>query len=293
MKPWLISLLYLIAVFVVISGCTAGAEEAAYTVGEDGTLEITSPAPEWEESLVQENGSVTLMRVVFHNPGGEVYALLAEPEEPVAAIVFAPGAGVKKEAHTNRALSYAEQGIAFLVLDIRGNGGETEGEATGFSREYQAFLEGKWPQTYLTVQDLILAGDMLDNRYEVPIFAAGSSNGARYAVIAAAIDETFSGCAAVSTCGYANAGESYDGDARRFLLSIDPSHYIGMIGPSPLWAFHSTADTIIPYEDGLALFDLAGEPKEFFTFNGTHGINKDADRILIEQVLTFNEEEHE
>jgi dipeptidyl aminopeptidase/acylaminoacyl peptidase len=291
-KPWLFSLLCIVGIFIAAAGCTGGAGKVPYTVDGDGTLEIASPPPEWEETLMQENGSVSLSRVIFYNPGGDVYALLAEPEEPVAAIVFAPGAGVKKEAHTNRALSYAEQGIAFLVLDIRGNGGETRGENTDFEREYQEFLKGVWPQTYLTIQDLVLAGEMLESRNKVPVFAAGSSNGARYAIIAAAIDDMFSGCAAVSTCGYGNAGENYNGDARRFLLSVDPSHYIGMISPSPVWAFHSTADTIIPYEDGLALFTLAGEPKEFFTFNGTHGINRDADRILVEQVLTFNEEEY-
>ena len=50
---------------------------------------------------------------------------LAAPQQPKAAIVYAPEPGEKPAGHEERMVNYAAAGYAFLFVDIRGNGGQT------------------------------------------------------------------------------------------------------------------------------------------------------------------------
>jgi hypothetical protein len=194
---------------------------------------------------------------------------------------MAPGAGVKKEGHQPRALDYARQGYVFLVLDVRGNGGETSGRPLDLQDDFQRFRAGTWPEYYLSVCDFSCARSYLAARYGIPVYALGESNGGRYAAIAAALDPGFAGFFGVSTSGFGMAGNQYSGDAGRFLLSVDPETYGAMMAGRPSWIFHSREDPVIPYEQGLALYDSLAGPKQFISFNGTHGMNEEVDaRIL-------------
>ncbi|MDG6256717.1 MAG: alpha/beta hydrolase [Methanomicrobiaceae archaeon] len=269
------------------AGCTAPGDSGAYRVAENGTLTITAPSPDFSATVIEAHDGVSLSRVVFENPGGRVYALLAAPDTPSAAIVYAPGAGMGAEAHHDRAFRYATKGIAFMVVDIRGHGGETSGYSMNLERDYGFFEKGRWPQYYRIVQDLMIARAMLGDRYGVPVYAAGSSDGGRYAAIAAATDEDFAGYFGVSTSGFSRAGEQYTGALRTFLLSIDPECTIGAISPRPVRIFHAPLDRVIAYDQGMALFNRAREPKDFIAFNGTHGICDEVDDRVIADVLTF------
>jgi fermentation-respiration switch protein FrsA (DUF1100 family) len=279
----------LLLALLACAGCTQ-TDAPSYSVDAEGVLSLPETDTAYHESVIEERGNVTLSRVVFENPGGDVYALLAAPAEPAAAIVFAPGAGVAAAAHTERAVRYADAGVAFLVLDIRGNGGETPGEAFDLGRDYARFREGEWPQYYRIVQDLTLAEAALSERFTVPVYAAGSSNGGRYAAVAAAIDPGFAGYFGISTSAFdlvgAEAGMTED--LSRFFASINPGTYIARIAPRPVWILHAPDDTQISYEEGLGLFNMAAEPKDFIAFNGTHGICEEADEKVIAEVLTFN-----
>jgi hypothetical protein len=218
-----------------------------------------------------------------------VNAIFATPEHPAAAIVFAPGAGVPAEGHRARAMDYAAHGIAFLVVDIRGNGGKTPGYPYSIQTDYDRFLAGGWPQTYAVALDMSEAQRFIRDRYQVPVFAGGESRGGMYAAVAAAADPDFSGYIGVSTTGFNLSGSQYTGDAGRFLNSIDPEYEISRISPRPVWILHAIPDTIIPFADGKRLAGRAGEPSRFIVFNGTHGINEDADRIIQAAVLTFKD----
>jgi fermentation-respiration switch protein FrsA (DUF1100 family) len=275
-----LSLFFALILCIAGAGCTAAPPEPTYTVSDDGRLSLDVPAPECSEGAIQTAGDVTVSRLVLHRDI-DVACLLAAPPSPRAAIVYAPGAGVKKEAHLERAIRYAEAGIAFLVVDVRGNGGETPGRAFDLAADFAAFEEGAWPQTYAIAADLVAAEQVLVKRYGVPVWAMGSSNGGRYAEYAAAADPAFAGYIGVSTSGFGVAAEDYEGDARRFLLSIDPAASVASISPRTVLIFHAQGDRIIPFEDGRALFEAAAEPKEFFSFNGTHGVNGEVDERVM------------
>lgn len=269
-----------LGLLLLLCGCAGtNGEKASYRVGEDAILRVSCPAPAAvEETILLENTSLRLARLAFRSVDRDVYGLLAAPAAPRAGIVLAPGAGVTKEDERSRALAYAAAGCACLVLDLRGHGGETTGEPLDVQADYRRFVQGEWPEVYATVCDLSSARQILARRYGVPVYAMGASNGGRWAAIAAAADPAFAGYIGVSTSGFGLAGNGYTGDARRFLLSIDPDHSIGTIAPRPVYLFHAPRDTIIPLAQGQALFDRAGEPKEFIPFNGTHGENDEVDR---------------
>ncbi|MDN7025014.1 alpha/beta hydrolase [Methanoculleus sp. FWC-SCC1] len=282
--------LLLVIMLLFAAGClgTPAPEESSYAVDEDGHLTLAAPPPDAAVTVLEEQGCVTVSSVIFRNGNGtDVHALLAEPDRPGMAIVFAPGAGVPAEAHRERAVRYAEAGIAFLVVDIRGNGGETPGEPFNLDMDYHRFAGGEWPQYYRIVADLSGARQVLAGRTGVPVVAMGSSNGGRYAAVAAATDPGFAGYIGISTSGFGRAGDGYTGDARRFLLSIDPDACVARITPRSVTIFHAEGDPIIPYADGQALFDHAGEPKECIAFNGTHGICSEVDDSVIAESAQF------
>jgi fermentation-respiration switch protein FrsA (DUF1100 family) len=276
----------LLAGLILLAGCTGpgtgGSRAPSWSVSDDGYLSLSCPPPATvNEQVIAKNGSLTLSKVSFHNIDEEVYGLLAVPENPRGALVLAPGAGVTKEAERARIGAYAMAGCAALVLDLRGNGGETRGRPFDPNIEFMAFDMGAWPQTYKTACDLSAARGLF-GRWQVPVYAMGASNGGRSAALAAAADPGFAGYIGVSTSGYGLAGNLYSSwNTSRFFLSIDPDHAIGRIAPRPAWIFHSKADPIIPFAQGEALYSHAGNPKEFITFNGTHGENEEVDREVI------------
>lgn len=271
------------------TGCMeTPAQTAYYSVDDTGALQITSTIPVFNEKIQWKEGDVILSTITIRDLDTSVYTLFATSEQPIAAIVFVPGAGVPAEGHRTRAVDYAKRGIAFLVVDVRGNGGETPGEPFSIPSDYERFSSGAWPQTYAVVLDLIEARRIIEDRYSVPVFVGGESRGGMYAALTAAADPAFAGYFGVSTGGYDRIGAQYAGEPGRFLKSIDPEYAIGRITPRPVWVLHATPDTIIPFEDGIRLAGRAGEPKQFIPFNGTHGINEDADRIIRETILIFN-----
>ena len=52
--------------------------------------------------------------------------------------------------------------------------------------------------------------------------------------------------------------------------NAEPIDYIGKIAPTPLLLIHSHRDGIIPFQNGLALFQAAGQPKRFIATETPH-----------------------
>ena len=268
---------------VCLAGCTATAPMPSYSVDSNGILALTCAPVSTGEEILFSNDTYTTTRVLMQTQSGDVVMYLGAPQQPLAAMVYAPGAGERITAHEARLARYSAAGYAFAFVDIRGNGGETPGDPFDPQADFRLFERGGWPQFYETVCDLSAARGMLAARFGVPIYAAGSSNGGRYAAVAAALDPQFAGYIGISTSGFNMAGEQYGGDAGRFLLSVDPDNYIGRISPRTVWIFHSRADSIIPFDDGRELYGRAQDPRTFTEFPGGHGINIKVDEQIIAQ----------
>ncbi|MCQ8893364.1 MAG: alpha/beta hydrolase [Methanolinea sp.] len=278
--------LSLLAVLLA-AGCSerSALPPAGYSVDDSGMLTLECPPCTANETPQERYGDVTVSRIVFLCSGGDVYALAAYPPSPRAGFVLSPGAGVKKEGYISQALLYAEKGYAFLVLDVRGNGGETAGYPLDLERDFSKFSTGAWPQYYLSVCDMVTARKYLDEKFQrvppLPVYAMGESNGGRYAAVAAGVDPAFAGYIGISTSGFSRAGAKYTGDPRRFLLSVDPEIQAQRLSPRPSWIFHAAGDPIIPFSRGQEFFLALPEPKEFFSFNGTHGSNAEVHELIL------------
>lgn len=278
---------------IIAAGCSGNVTQPAtstYSVDQDGTLSLNCAQVTTDEKVLFSNDTYTKSRIVLNTGDGNVVTYLAVPKEPRAIIVYSPGAGENLAAHEERMVRYASAGYGFIFVDTRGNGGETAGTPFGeqlIQEDYAKFEKGEIPQYYLSVCDLISARKLLAGKYHVPVYAMGSSNGGRYAAVAAGADPDFAGYVGISTSdwGLYNylAGEGVTGGQLRFAASLEPSVYIGQISPRPVWIFHARKDPFIPFGGGEQFFEQAGKPKTFIEFTGDHGINYDVDEKIIGQ----------
>jgi len=78
-------------------------------------------------------------------------------------------------------------------------------------------------------------------------------------------------------------GEMESGLDIRLVRPIDD---VGKIAPRPLLLIHGDQDTLVPLENGEALYQAAGEPKELYVVSGAgHGGFLDADPQGFERTL--------
>jgi len=281
----------IITAFLAAAGCTGNSPQpgSSYTVSPEGVLSLTCGPVTTDETVIVSNASYTKSRIVLHTENGDVVTYLSVPESPKAAVVYSPGAGETVAGHDARMARFASEGYAFLFTDTRGNGGETSGMPFGqqmVQSDYTLFEKGAMPQYYLSVCDLVAAQELLSERYHVPVYAMGSSNGGRYAAVAAGVDPGFAGYVGISTSDWglreSLIGQGISGEPLRFTSSIEPGTYIGRIAPRPVWIFYSTTDPIIPVAEGKELFEKANDPRFFREFEGSHGINSDVDEKILQ-----------
>ena len=282
----------LIIASLVITGCTGSTAPArsTYTVDPNGVLSLTCAPVTTSEEVLFINETYTKSRIILHTENGDVVTYLAAPDSPRAAVVYAPGAGENLAGHEERMVRFASAGYAFLFVDTRGNGGETAGMPFGqqlIQQDFARFEKGELPQYYLSICDLISAQKLLTGKFAVPVYAIGSSNGGRYAAVAAGIDPQFAGYVGISTSDWGLLDslnqQGLSGDPVRFATSIEPSAYIGKISPRPVWIYHNATDPIIPFASGQQFFEKAGTPRNFTEFSGDHGINPEVDQRIIMQ----------
>ena len=281
----------IIVLLLASAGCmgTPGTgTKPAYSVDNNGILSVTCTQVTTSEEILFSNETYTKTRIVMHTQSGDVVTYLATPKNPKAAIVYAPGAGEKITGHEERMVKYAAAGYAFMFTDTRGNGAETPGLPFSpqlIQLDYSRFENGDWPQYYLSVCDLVNAQKIVSNRLSVPVYVMGSSNGGRYAAVAAGVDPQFAGYVGISTSDWglldSMIQQGYSGAPVRFATSVEPSTYFTKITPRPVWIFHAANDPIIPFANGKQFFDSAKEPKTFIEFSGDHGINSDVDAQII------------
>jgi fermentation-respiration switch protein FrsA (DUF1100 family) len=259
-----------------------------YSVSGEGILSYAGrQAPRYTETLLLDDGSWSLYRVVFQSAGKDVYALLSFPdgaggdarESPipargpfqVPAFVLLGGNTVSKEGMQERlGKDLNSLGFATLSLDQRGEG-ETGGSVPSFQEDYKTFLGGGEPVQHLMVRDALTGYDLLKAWPGIDpsrIYVAGESLGGRVAAIAAGIEPRIAGALLISTSGYGFAPQP-DAELNRFLASVDPDTYVGRISPRPVAFIHSENDPVVPYSMGQALYQKAGQPKAFFTVNIT------------------------
>ena len=277
----------ILAISLLCAGCTdSGGEErkpvASWNLSPEGSIGFSVPMCVVDEQALEDGRNLTKTDLTFKGFAGDVHAILLSPENPVAFLVWAPGANNPAEGYAEYMNYYPQHGIGVLIMDVRGNGGTTPGYPMNIEKDAELFVQGAWPQFYLIAVDMIAARKYLEHTYpNIPVYAIGDSNGGRYAALAAGIDPGFAGYIGISTSGFHRIGEDYTSPIREFLLSIDPDVQVGRITPRPIILFHAPDDPVIAFAEGEALATSAGKEAMFIPFNGTHGVNREVDDRII------------
>lgn len=211
----------------------------------------------------------------FEKSSTKIYGLLFLPQNQtnIPGIVFLPGGGGTKESRTKIGLAIAKMGYGVLIIDQRGIG-QTGGVYLDFQKDYEIFKNKTEPIQHLCVYDALKSFDVLSQINQIDknnIIVSGESMGARYAIIAAAIDKRLKGVLAISTSGY-NVEPNPLIPYNSYFMSIDPDHYIKSISPNYVVMIHSSNDSLVKLKNAQRTFDFAKEPKKFYLISSCdHG----------------------
>jgi len=257
------------ALFVLLSFNTARFSDGVQQlqVTDDGFMKYAPFTPQFTmETPLSENGS-SIREVTFSSGDSKISGLLRIPdineEKPVPGIVLLPGATVTKESEQGLAKYLATLGFATLTLDQRNLG------MIDIQGDLSIFLKGGLPTEHKMVYDALLASEILRSLPEIDpndIVYAGESNGARFAIIACALDPKARGVLAISTCGYDTdsaiaSGKLQNPEAIRFYRSIDPDTYLSKIPNRTMVMIHSPNDPVIPIDLAEQTYAKAFVPK--------------------------------
>lgn len=239
-----------------------------WAVDSNGLLQYPEDRGKLEDvkvHLLEENEDYTIEKISFKSRDAIIYGLLYMPKNAKNApgIIMLPAARAGKEGQNVLARELVKQGYAFFTFDQRGIG-ETGGSFPSMQDDFNSFVAGNEPVQHLFVYDALKAFDFMKSRKGIDknnILIGGESMGARFAVIAAAIDKSFKGVFVISTSGYGKQDTLTP--QGKFMASIDPDWYIGKISPREIVVFHSKSDTVIPFAQAENTFSFAKEPKEF------------------------------
>ena len=295
----LFAIVVVIAVIVsaiFLSGCVTRPD---WRVTDDGMVEYPDAecTPEYQLTIVETAYNYTLYEVTFTSRDTEMSGLMRMPgtphEKDVPGVVLLPGATVTKEGEQGLAKYLCGLGYASIAIDQRNLG------VVDMQGDLRMFRDGNEPTEHKMVHDALAAAEVLRNQPGIDperIVFLGESNGARFAIIACALDPEARGVIAISTCGYGvdsaiASGQLNDPDVIRFYRSIDPETYLGKIPPRKFVMIHSLNDTVIPYENAQQTYAKAGEPKELHTVGtATHGYCNEMDAVIkteLETTLAF------
>ncbi len=259
---------------LLLSGCVTKQE---WHVTPEGLLAYPPWTTDYQMTPLETTTNYTLSEVTFTSRGTEISGLVRMPvvqQGKIPGIVLLPGATVTKEGEQGLATYLCSLGYASITLDQRNLG------VINMQADLQLFLNGEEPTEHKMVHDALAAAAILRDQPEIDpdrIVYAGESNGARFAIIACALDPNARGVVAISTCGYGVdaaivSGKLTDPEMIRFYKSIDPETYLSTIPPRKFVMIHSVNDTIIDYESAKQTFSKAREPKELHTVAcTTHG----------------------
>ncbi len=260
-----------IAAVIFLSG-----SDRNWRVTPEGVWGYPKCTPDYQSSILETRDTYTLYEVSFTSRDTQIAGLMRVPtqKEDVPGIVLLPGAAVTKEGEQGLAKYLCSLGYASITIDQRNLG------ALDIQTDLQMFINGEEPIEHKMVHDALAAAAVLRRQSKIDperIVFAGESNGARFAIIACALDPDACGVIAISTCGYGvdsaiTSGGLNDPEVIRFYKSIDPDRYLSKIPPRKFVMIHSLNDTIIAYENAQRAYAKALAPKKLYTIEtATHG----------------------
>ncbi len=266
--------LNLLCAFVVAS--LIGAAVVVIDLSYRNACSLVRPRHRPMTSTPAERG-LSFEPVTFTSGDGLRLAGWYIPSYNGAAIILCHGLGDNRVGTLPQAVLLAEHGYGSFLFDFRAHG-ESEGEMVTYG--------------YAESDDVLAAVDYLLSRPDVDperIGILGGSLGAATALRAAARSthlkavvtegafisledevassfKAFSGLPAFPFAPLTVAFAQWQTGLR--ISEVRPVDDIPSIAPRPVLIIHGTDDDLIPAEQGLRLYEAAGEPKELWMIGG-------------------------
>ncbi|MDO8517451.1 MAG: alpha/beta hydrolase [Nanoarchaeota archaeon] len=294
-KKRVLIVIFLILLFTILFFKIFLAEKQYKVENNSLYYSLNRGVPEYSMDLYEKNESYNIYKISFYsrdflNQKTRIYGLFYMPinKTNVPGMIFLPAGAGTKESRDEISSFIAKQGYGVLTIDQRGIG-ETGGTYLNFNEDYNIFLKGNEPIQHLSVYDALRTFDVLRSMKNIDkenIGISGESMGARYAIIAAAIDKRLKGVIAISASGFHITRNSAS-DLKQFsyLTSIDPDNYISKISSNKVFMIHCVNDSVILLKDAQDTFNLAQEPKKLTIFeNCNHGYSSNMNNELKEDL---------
>jgi dipeptidyl aminopeptidase/acylaminoacyl peptidase len=199
-------------------------------------------------------------------------------------ILFLHGLGGKKEDSLAFRIFLRDFGFSIMAIDARGHG---ERQIDFMSLQPEIMLS-YWNET---IVDNRLAIDVAFRKgwvKEGKLILAGVSMGGILGGVVAGVDKRVSGVILyvpggdlVEAISNSTIGRSVPPSVltlpfvRTMLASVDPINYVDKISPRPLLIQLGKYDDVVPFKNGMKLFEKAKEPKQLIVHDSGHSIPAD------------------
>lgn len=204
--------------------------------------------------------------------GEKLHAWWLPIDEKARTVIFFHGNAGNLSDRVNQMNVFSDLGLNALMIDYRGYG-KSSGE---INKEQDVYTDGQAVLNYLDEinipnENIILWGRSLGGAVAIEL--------AQERKIAAVIVESS------MYSGLELAKKYYWFMPVKYLLKYNFESYkkIKKIH-SPILIMHGLNDEVMPYEQGIKLFEAANEPKEFFELKGGHntGLYETYDDYIVE-----------
>lgn len=212
-----------------------------------------------DKSLLRRNffGAEDFQKITLYTDDNVPITSWYKPAKPgKATILFFHGNAGHIGYRVPVAREFIKQGYGVFLLEYRGYGGNPGSPSeTGFYYDGEAAIHHLKSEG-IALQNIAILGESIGSGVAVEMAS-------RYPVCALILQSPFSSLSSVAAWHYPwipiAPWDKYDN-----LKKIKAIR-------SPLLLFHGKQDNIVPYEQGLRLFEEANEPKEMYSSeNGTH-----------------------
>jgi fermentation-respiration switch protein FrsA (DUF1100 family) len=198
------------------------------------------------------------------------WLLCPKAPDPRGTILFLHGNAENVSTHSRSVLWLVEAGYEVFAFDYRGYGasGGTEPDIPGVHRDAKAAVGKVLSLPGVSADRFVVFGQSLGGAVAVYTVATAPPGERPRALI---LDSPFSGYRRivrdklkdlVITWPIAWPASLFYSDA------YSPERWIGKAGPGPVIVIHGTADRVVPYAHGKTLYELAPDPKGFWTVEG-------------------------
>jgi len=178
-------------------------------------------------------------------------------------VIFSHGAAGSMGHHLGFATWFAKAGYKVLMYDYRGfgqSGGEVDRQ--GMVSDAKAAFAHARTLPDLTKIPLISYGHSMGGAKSVAAIAEGNIPGLRAVIV----DSSFASYRDMARHMAGSFGEGLVSD------QLAPVQLVQHISPTPLLIIHGRNDEVVPFSQGMKLYDAAKQPKTLFDVKtGQHG----------------------